>query len=68
MAGHFLRAYLETSGSSRHLPSNPTELAGLLDFHLLEKAVYELGYELDNRPAWVGIPLAGICRILGVEK
>jgi len=31
----------------------------------LEKAVYELAYELNNRPSWVGIPLAGIRQILG---
>jgi predicted trehalose synthase len=30
----------------------------------LEKAVYELRYELDNRPEWVGIPVAGISRLI----
>ena len=30
----------------------------------LEKAVYELRYELDNRPEWVGIPVAGIQRLI----
>jgi predicted trehalose synthase len=30
----------------------------------LEKAVYELRYELDNRPDWVGIPVAGILRLI----
>ena len=67
-AGRFLRAYLETSGTSCHIPANRSELAGLLEFHLLEKAVYELGYELNNRPTWVGIPLDGICRLLGDGK
>ncbi len=37
----------------------------LLDVYILEKAVYELQYELNNRPAWVGIPLQGILQILG---
>ena len=32
----------------------------LLDIFLLEKAVYELGYEINNRPEWVRIPLVGI--------
>jgi predicted trehalose synthase len=38
----------------------------LVDFFTLEKAVYEVSYELANRPAWVAIPLNGIMRI--VEK
>ncbi len=36
----------------------------LLQVHLLEKAVYELGYELNNRPDWVAIPLEGISKAL----
>jgi trehalose synthase-fused probable maltokinase len=67
MAGCFLRAYLETSGSSCHIPGDRNELAGLLEFHLLEKAIYEPAYELNNRPEWVGIPLVGICSILESE-
>jgi predicted trehalose synthase len=35
----------------------------LLDAYLIEKACYELSYELNNRPAWVGIPLSGLLRI-----
>ena len=38
------------------------EISALLRVHLLEKAIYELGYELNNRPTWVAIPLAGISR------
>jgi maltose alpha-D-glucosyltransferase/alpha-amylase len=37
----------------------------LLDVYLLEKALYEMRYELDNRPGWVGIPLTGILGLLG---
>jgi len=36
------------------------ELTALLDTHLVEKAISELGYELNNRPGWVRIPLQGI--------
>jgi maltose alpha-D-glucosyltransferase/alpha-amylase len=43
---------------------NHSELQSLLELHLLEKAVYELGYELNNRPGWVGIPVEGIGKLL----
>jgi maltokinase len=39
----------------------------LLQVFELEKAVYELRYELNNRPDWVGIPVAGIARLLEAE-
>ncbi|MEJ2186461.1 MAG: putative maltokinase, partial [Gemmatimonadota bacterium] len=61
----FLGAYLETAGAG-FLPTEPGELEALLDSHLLEKAVYELGYELNNRPDWTRIPLRGIRHVLGV--
>jgi trehalose synthase-fused probable maltokinase len=64
MSGCFLRAYLQTSGRACYIPRSRNDLSQLLDFHLLEKAVYELYYELNNRPAWVGIPLRGIAAIL----
>jgi predicted trehalose synthase len=38
-----------------------------LDAHLLEKAIYELGYELNNRPDWIRIPLQGILDLIGVQ-
>jgi maltose alpha-D-glucosyltransferase/alpha-amylase len=39
-----------------------------LTVHVLEKAVYELGYELNNRPEWVAIPLKGILHILNMNR
>ena len=42
------------------LPPTRDERQALLDVYLLEKAVYELRYELNNRPDWVRIPLQGI--------
>jgi maltose alpha-D-glucosyltransferase/alpha-amylase len=39
----------------------------LLNGYLLQKAMYELGYELNHRPDWVRIPLAGINQILEVD-
>ena len=60
----FLRTYLEVSGDAIFIPRGREELALLLDVHLLDKAVYELGYELNNRPSWVRIPLDGISQLL----
>jgi maltose alpha-D-glucosyltransferase/alpha-amylase len=61
----FLRAYLEVLKTSDLLPHDPNELVILLDAHLLEKAVHELGYELKNRPAWLKMPLRGILQLIG---
>jgi maltose alpha-D-glucosyltransferase/alpha-amylase len=46
--------------SAPHLTPQPLQAHRLLNAYLLEKALYELLYELNNRPAWVRIPLAGI--------
>ncbi|HWD63726.1 MAG TPA: phosphotransferase [Solirubrobacteraceae bacterium] len=46
------------------LPAGETAVQNLLAIFELEKAIYELRYELDNRPDWVGIPVAGIERLL----
>jgi len=63
----FLRGYLEASKDAAYLPKNREELRVLLDAFTIDKAVYELGYELDNRPDWVFIPLYGISRLVGIE-
>ena len=60
----FLKAYLEVSENSIVIPQEREELALLLDLYLLDKAIYELGYELNNRPTWVRIPLDGISQLL----
>ena len=60
----FLRAYLEESGEAAHLPRTRAELRTLLDAYLLEKALYEIVYELNNRPEWVRIPLRGVLELL----
>jgi maltose alpha-D-glucosyltransferase / alpha-amylase len=61
----FLRSYLRTAHGERFIPQSEDDLRLLLRLYLLEKAVYELGYELNSRPAWVGIPLRGISHLLG---
>ncbi|HWO94162.1 MAG TPA: putative maltokinase, partial [Dehalococcoidia bacterium] len=60
----FLRAYLETAAGASFLPADSGDLVTLLDAFIMEKAVYELGYELNNRPEWVRLPLQGILQLL----
>ena len=60
----FLRAYLATAEGASFLPSSKKELQILLDAFLLEKAVYEVGYELNNRPSWAIIPIQSIPQLL----
>jgi trehalose synthase-fused probable maltokinase len=59
----FLDGYTETVDASL-LPPGEEAMVRLLAIFELEKAVYELRYELDNRPDWLSIPVAGIVRLL----
>jgi len=60
VAASFLRAYRNETANAAFLPNNAAGFRSLLEAYLLDKAFYELNYELENRPAWVRIPLAGI--------
>ena len=60
VASAFLSGYLEELGDATIVPADRDQIRTLLDAYLLEKVVYELGYELDNRPDWIGIALDGI--------
>jgi maltokinase len=62
----YLDGYLEETDQSL-LPPGRAGVERLLAVFELEKAVYELRYELDNRPDWVKIPVAGIARLLEPE-
>ena len=53
--------------TARLLPPGQQATEQLLAVFELEKAVYELRYELNNRPDWVAIPVAGILRLLDSE-
>lgn len=68
VSGTFLEAYRERLGDSNLLPRDPGQFNLLLDSFMLEKAVYELGYELNNRPDWASIPMKGILAILETNK
>jgi maltose alpha-D-glucosyltransferase / alpha-amylase len=60
----FLSAYRSSLNDTRLWPQSPQDADRLLDFFLLEKAFYEIEYELAHRPDWLRVPLAGTWRIL----
>jgi maltose alpha-D-glucosyltransferase/alpha-amylase len=60
----FLAAYREFLIDPRLWPQHEEDAQRLLDFFLIEKAFYEVGYELANRPTWLQVPLAGLERLL----
>ena len=60
----FFKAYRETAAGAAFLPGTDEELMLLMEVHLLEKAIYELGYELSHRPAWLRLPLQGIRQLM----
>ncbi|MEO7426290.1 MAG: putative maltokinase [Fibrobacteria bacterium] len=59
----FLESYARTAGNAAFMPE-AEDRETLLRVHLMEKAVYELGYELNNRPDWAHIPMLGILSLL----
>ncbi|HEX8360498.1 MAG TPA: hypothetical protein VF613_10335, partial [Longimicrobium sp.] len=61
----FLGAYRATVAGSPIVPADAEVFARALAVFELEKAVYELGYEMNNRPDWIWVPLEGIRSILG---
>ena len=65
--GAFLEGYL-ASADQRLLPPGQAAVERLISVFELEKAVYELRYELDNRPDWASIPVAGILRLLELDS
>jgi len=65
LSGRFLRSYLAEAGDGGIVPSDPVEIEQMLVPYMLQKAVYELGYELNNRPGWALIPLRGIRYLCG---
>ncbi|MFP4072586.1 MAG: maltose alpha-D-glucosyltransferase [Actinomycetota bacterium] len=64
LSASFLMGYLGTVGDSDVVPSDPAHVRLLLDALIVEKAAYELEYEVNNRPDWVEIPLHGILNTL----
>jgi maltose alpha-D-glucosyltransferase/alpha-amylase len=64
MSSVFLQSYLKATAGAIFVPKNSDDLQIMLEAYLLDKAVYEVGYELNNRPTWVVIPIRGIKHIL----
>ena len=68
VSSSFLMSYLNGVEQAQLLPEDPEQLRILLDAYLLEKAVYEIGYELNNRPDWLKVTLQGILQLLKAEE
>ena len=63
-AAAFLKGYLDVAGGAPFVPADPAQRDALLDLFLIDKALYELNYELNNRPDWVRIPLRGLSELV----
>jgi maltose alpha-D-glucosyltransferase/alpha-amylase len=63
----FLAAYRETMTNALIWPADPQAAERMLNFFLLEKVLYEIGYELAHRPDWLRVPLTGMIRILSQD-
>jgi maltose alpha-D-glucosyltransferase/alpha-amylase len=64
----FLQSYLTATAGASFLPSDRRDLATLLDAFVLDKALYELHYELNHRLEWVRIPLQSVLRLLEIYR
>ena len=64
----FLAAYRETMVNQRLWPAGAEAAEGILNFFLLEKACYEVEYELAYRPDWLRTALTGMLRILSQQS
>ncbi|NJN17122.1 MAG: maltose alpha-D-glucosyltransferase [Oscillochloris sp.] len=61
----YLGEYLKTAHGAAFLPTRRDHLETMIEVYVLEKVVYEVGYEMNNRPPWLSIPLSGILRQIG---
>ncbi len=62
----FLDGYLEKMKGTSLFPADLQSTKTLIEFYLLEKVIYEIGYELDHRPDWLEIPLRACLSLVGV--
>ena len=64
----FLKSYFDTIGDAPSCPKNRAQADRLLNFFTLEKALYEICYEANNRPTWLRIPITGLQTVLDALK
>jgi maltose alpha-D-glucosyltransferase/alpha-amylase len=64
MRGFFVQAYFDKVQGSPFIPQLEEDLDTLMQAYVLEKSIYELNYELNNRPDWVIIPIRGIMSLM----
>ena len=62
---HFLEGYAKATRGLASVPRDEASFQALLQLFLIEKALYELRYEIANRPDWVDIPLRGLIELMG---
>jgi maltose alpha-D-glucosyltransferase / alpha-amylase len=60
----FLSSYFADTHGASFIPPDQGELARLLELLVIDKALYELDYELNNRPDWLPVPIEGLLRLL----
>ncbi|MBV9182318.1 MAG: phosphotransferase, partial [Acidobacteria bacterium] len=64
----FLHSYHQITAQAGFWPSTSADFLELLNLFLLDKALYEVRYELNSRPAWLSIPLLGILAALKISR
>ncbi len=64
----YLKGYYDKAGNSDFMPKDPEDFKILMHTFLLEKALFELNYEIKNRPEWTIIPIRGIKAIIDYQK
>jgi maltose alpha-D-glucosyltransferase / alpha-amylase len=66
-AAAFLKGYFGMALDAMFIPREPSQRDALLQLFMVDKALYELNYELNNRPDWVRIPIRGILSTFGAQ-
>jgi maltose alpha-D-glucosyltransferase/alpha-amylase len=68
VSAEFLKGFFQAVRHADFMPKSRDETQLLLDLFRLEKVIYELSYELNNRPDWVKVPIAGILEMFQPRK